>query len=70
MKYFKKIEGEKVYLSPMNIEDAEVFAKWLNDPKITKYLSVHNSLVSLSGEKAYIEEFSKREFHLSIMIVR
>ena len=67
MKYFKKIEGEKVYLSPMNIEDAEVLAKWLNDPKITKYLSVHNSLVSLSGEKAYIEEFSKREFHLSII---
>lgn len=23
MKYFKKLVGEKVYLSPMNIEDAE-----------------------------------------------
>ena len=31
MKYFKKIEGEKVYLSPMNLEDIEKYVKWMND---------------------------------------
>lgn len=67
MKYFKKLEGEHVYISPMNPEDTEIFTKWLNDPNITNYLSVHNGLVSLKGENEYIEEFSKREFHLSII---
>ncbi len=31
MTYFKKIIGEKCYLSPMNIEDAEQYTRWMND---------------------------------------
>ena len=31
MKYFKKIIGERLYLSPMNPEDAETYVKWLSD---------------------------------------
>ncbi len=67
MKYFKKLEGEHVYISPMNIDDAEIFTKWLNDPKITQFLTIHNSLVSISGEKDYVENFCKEEFHMSII---
>ncbi len=67
MKYFKKLIGERVYISPMNVEDAEVFTKWLNDAKITQYLSVHNALVCLPGEREYVEQFCKEEFHLSIV---
>ena len=67
MRYFKKLEGELVYISPMNPEDAEIFTKWLNNPDITKYLSIHNGLVSVAGERDYLEKFSKEEFHLSII---
>lgn len=67
MKYFKKLEGERIYLSPMNPEDAELYTKWLNNPNITKYLSTHNALVSLNGEREYLEEFSKHEFCLAII---
>ena len=31
MKYFKKLVGDKIYLSPRNIEDAELYVKWMND---------------------------------------
>ena len=31
MKYFKKLEGEKVYLSPINQDDYETYVKWLNN---------------------------------------
>jgi hypothetical protein len=34
MRYFKKIKGERVYLSPINIEDAEKYTEWLNDLEI------------------------------------
>ncbi len=67
MKYFKKLEGEHVYLSPMNVEDAPIYTKWLNNQKITQYLTLHNSLVSLYSERDYLETFAKEEFHLSIV---
>lgn len=67
MKYFKKIIGEHVYLSPMNPDDGEIYVKWLNDPEIVKYLSAHNSLISIVGEKEYLENYSKKEFHLCIV---
>lgn len=67
MKYFKKLIGEHVYISPMNVEDAEIYTKWLNDPEIVQYLSVRNSLISIYGERDYIENFSKREFSLCIV---
>ena len=37
MRYFKKIEGEKVYLSPINLDDCELYVKWLNNPRITDF---------------------------------
>lgn len=67
MKYFKKLEGEHVYISPMHPDDFEIYTKWLNNPEITQYLSVHNKLISLTGEKEYIEKFSKVEFNLAII---
>ena len=67
MKYFKKLEGEHVYISPMHPDDAETYAKWLNNPNITKYLSVHNSIVTIEGEKEYINNFQNKEFNLAII---
>ena len=67
MKYYKKIEGEKVYLSPVNIDDATKYVKWLNDFNITKYLTLYNSLISMQGEKEFLEKMSKEEFVLAIV---
>ena len=30
MKYFKKLVGQNIYLSPINPDDVEIFTKWLN----------------------------------------
>ena len=32
MKYYKKIIGERVYLSPMCVEDVGIYTRWLNNP--------------------------------------
>ena len=40
MKYFKKIEGERIYLSPINSEDAEKYVYWMNDRTITENISI------------------------------
>ena len=37
MKYFKKLVGERIYLSPRNLEDVEKYTEWMNDFNITDY---------------------------------
>jgi len=32
--YFKKLIGEKCYLSPIYVNDAEKFTEWLNDMEV------------------------------------
>lgn len=67
MRYFKKLEGERVYLSPVNVDDAEKYVKWLNNPNITQFLNVHNSLISLTGEREFLEKESCNEFMFAII---
>lgn len=31
MKYYKKLIGERIYLSPLNIEDSEKYLEWFSN---------------------------------------
>ena len=56
MNYYKKLAGERIYLSPMNVEDAEIYVKWLNDFNVTDGLGISNKVVSLEWEREWITE--------------
>jgi RimJ/RimL family protein N-acetyltransferase len=56
MKYFKKLLGDRIYLSPRNTEDYEKFTEWLNDFETTDYLGRSGILMSLEGEREYLEK--------------
>lgn len=58
MKYFKKLLGDRIYLSPRNTEDYELFTEWLNDFEVTDYTGRSGILMSLQGEKEYLEKFN------------
>ena len=47
MKYFKKLVGERIYLSPRNNEDVEKFTEWLNDFDITDYLGRSDTVFAI-----------------------
>jgi len=64
--YFKKLIGEKCYLSPLNINDAEKYAEWVNDLEITYNLSIYSSVINLETEKEFLEKLSK-EHNYSII---
>ena len=55
MKYFKKLVGDGIYLSPRNAEDAEIFTEWMNDFETTDYIGRSAGVVTLEGEKKYLE---------------
>ncbi len=61
MKYFKKLVGERIYLSPRNNEDVEIFTEWLNDFETTDYIGKSGKLISLETEKKYLEEHGNSE---------
>ncbi len=67
MKYFKKLIGDRIYLSPRNIEDVEKFTEWLNDFETTDYLGKSRIVTTLYGEKKYLEENNSPEANFVIV---
>ena len=67
MKYFKKLVGERIYLSPKNTEDVEQFTKWMNDFNVTDYIGISNKVMPLEAEKNYLIEHNNDEVNLAIV---
>lgn len=61
MKYFKKLVGDRIYLSPRITEDYEIFTEWMNDFETTDYLGRSGQLQSLSAEKEFLEQHSNQK---------
>jgi RimJ/RimL family protein N-acetyltransferase len=70
MKYFPKIVGEKVYLSPLNVEDYELFTKWMNDKRITDGTGATSFITTLSSEKKWIEIMTNKNDAYIFSIIR
>lgn len=55
MKYFKKLVGDRIYLSPRNSEDVEIFTKWLNEFEVTDYIGRTAMVMTLDAERKYLQ---------------
>lgn len=55
MKFFKKLVGDNIYLSPRSPEGAEKFTEWLNDFKVTDFIQKSAYLITLEDEIKYFE---------------
>lgn len=59
MKYYKKLVGERIYLSPMNMEDAEKYVEWFCDFKMTDGIGKSSDIVTVQAEREWIENVLK-----------
>jgi len=57
-KYFKKVVGEKCYLSPMALEDAPYFTEWLNDADVVMNLNMMEQVINLETEQDLLKKLS------------
>ena len=68
MKYYKKLIGERIYLSPINIEDAEKYVEWFCDFKVTDGIGKSSTLMNVEAEREWIENsFKNAEFQFAIV---
>lgn len=67
IKYFKKIVDKNLYLSPINIDDAEQFTEWVNNLDLTVNLSVAPCILTIEKEKQLLENLCKEGYHFSIV---
>ncbi|GHV17055.1 N-acetyltransferase [Clostridia bacterium] len=68
MKYFKKISGERIYLSPVNLEDIEQYTQWINDPEISDRLGTSAAMYSLESERKILESMAKEGYNFAIIL--
>ena len=68
MRYFKKLVGERIYLSPMNIEDAEKYIEWFSDFRTTDGIGSSSKLMTIEAEREWIESNNKKqEYNFAIV---
>lgn len=68
MKYFKKIIGERVYLSPINLEDVEVYTKWINDYEVAKGIGQFNNIFNIEIEKEFLNKSIKERYNFAMIL--
>jgi RimJ/RimL family protein N-acetyltransferase len=65
MTYYKKLVGEKCYLSPCSLEDAEEWTEWDNDLEVIIPLGPEAyTPISLDRVREGISRFIKRQDHI------
>lgn len=68
MKYFQKIKGDRIYLSPVNIEDKEIYTKWMNDKEIATNIGCYHKTFSLLSEEKWLQKASN-DYHFAIILI-
>lgn len=55
MARIRKLNGKRIYLSPLNPEDAPHYARWLNDQEVVKTLPIASKVITEEGEREYLK---------------
>ena len=71
MKYFKKLVGDRIYLSPRGASDEEIekFTDWMNDFQTTDFIGRSGQVVTFIGEKEWLENSTKNVQDRSFSII-
>ncbi|MFD1177951.1 GNAT family N-acetyltransferase [Paenibacillus puldeungensis] len=68
MRYFKKLEAKRLYLSPINPADADIYTKWINDLTLSSRIGSSSQLYSLPQEQAVLDHMAKEGNNFAIVL--
>lgn len=66
--HYKKLEGERIYLSPMTLDDVDDYTKWMNDKRVTDNIHSTSRMTSNVSEREWVEDIMKRGGHTFAII--
>lgn len=67
MKYFRKLVGEKCYLSPVSLEDAERYTEWVNDMEIGQFMLFTPMVMDIEKERAALYHLMQSDHVFAII---
>ena len=59
MKYYKKVIGDRLYLSSMNLNDVEKYVEWISSPIVSDGMGNTSNILTESLDKEFIEKALK-----------
>ena len=62
MKYYKKLVGQRIYLSPLSIDDAEKYVEWFCDFSLADGVGKSGSIITVETEKTWLGEAIKNNY--------
>lgn len=69
MQPVRRVEGKRIYLAPMDMDDAPNYIRWLNDPETFIFLQANGQLFNSINEEQFITGVTERgEPHFSIRL--
>ena len=71
MQFFKKLIGDRIYLSPKGTTDEELekFTEWMNDFQVTDYTGRSGQITTIVSEKEWLENSAKNKENRSFNII-
>lgn len=66
MRYYKKLIGEKCYLSPVSFDDIEKYTEWVNDMETGLYVLFASNVLDVNKERKILEYLTQND---SIMVI-
>ncbi|MCB5272313.1 MAG: GNAT family N-acetyltransferase [Candidatus Cloacimonetes bacterium] len=67
MKYFRKLVGEKCYLSPISLDDVERYTEWVNDLEIGQFVLFSAEVLDVSKERAALQDLMTNSVSFAII---
>ncbi len=66
--YYNKYESDRIYLSPMCVDDYQTYTRWINDETLSSGLGNFKFNITELNEKEWIENVCKKgEHHFSVI---
>ncbi|MFA6948037.1 MAG: GNAT family protein [Eubacteriales bacterium] len=56
MKYYKKITGKRIYLSPIDADEVDNYIKWMNEEAVAANFGQYNQVVASKADLKWIYE--------------
>ncbi len=70
MKYYKKILGDRIYLSPINTDEVDSYLKWMNDESVAVPFGQYHRIVSSKNDMKWLYEPNSDMHRYAIVLIK